>query len=167
MSQTLINSILEKINTHGINALSYDERIFLNQNSSNTIDPNLENWLTCKDEVTFDSSSKKLLYNEFEEGEDIFENPKKLQRIISNLLNIKPFTNNSDWGGALVWSLKAGNNFTGYFIYLCDNELVLLYRIINEGKVYVDTTLLEVIDVVTLNKLFLKVKGYESINDCQ
>ena len=167
MSQILINSILEKISMYGINALSYDERIFLYQNSSNTIDKNLVNWLTGNEENTFDLNGKKILYSEFVVGEDIFKNQKKLKRIISNFLNIKPFTNNSDWGGALVWSLKADNNFTGYFIYLSDNELVLLYRIINEGKVYFDTTLLEIIDVETLNKLFLKVSGYESINDCQ
>lgn len=155
--KNLVNKILDKINRVGLSNLSFDERTYLNQFNENSIHPNLENWLNSNKDYTFDDNENKLLYDEFEEDEDIFYNHDKLKRVISKVLNKKPFTNNADWGGADVWGITTNDNFTGLFIYFGeDNDLVLLKRSFNEEEDYEN----EIIETITnskeLNNVFLK-----------
>jgi hypothetical protein len=127
-SDALINSILDKINISGKHSLSLDERTYLSQYHSNSIDKGLENWLISSDDETFNRNGEKLLYDEFEDEEDIFYSLDKLKRIITKHLKQKPFTNNADWGGSLVWNISDGDDYTGRFIVLGDDELIVLNR---------------------------------------
>ena len=146
---SLIYKILDKLNKVSLSNLSFDERTYLNQYNENKINPGLENWLNSNENDTYDENGNKLLYDEFEENEDIFNNYVKLKRVISKILNKKSFTNNADWGGADVWRIKTKDNFTGLFIYLGeDNDLVLLKRSLNEEEDYEN----EVIDTIANNK---------------
>ncbi len=156
--EKLVDKILDKINRLGVSNLSLDERIYLKQYNENEIDSNLESWLNSEEDHTYDNDEKKLLYDEFEDDEDIFYNYEKLNRVITKVLNKKPFTNNADWGGASVWNVKSNDIFTGLFIYLGDDDdLVLLKRNINEDEDYED----EVVNIITstreLNSVFLKI----------
>jgi len=123
-----VNKILDKVNQNGRESLTPDEKTYLEQYSDNDIDPDLEEWLFSDNDNTFDSNGNKLLFDEFEDGDDIFYNTSKLKRVISNHLNKKPFTNDADWGGGYVWNLKKDDDFTGTFLYLGDDELVVLKR---------------------------------------
>jgi len=60
----------------------------------------------------------------------------KLKRVISNHLDKKPFTNNADWGGGYVWNLKKDDDFTGTFLYLGDDELVVIKRRLVDDEYY-------------------------------
>nr|WP_158009642.1 hypothetical protein [Tenacibaculum todarodis] len=136
--------------------MSYDEKTYLKQYNSNSIDKGLEDWLFGKQEDSYDDNGNKLLYDEFDDSEDIFHNHIKLKRVISKVLNKHSFTNNADWGGADVWGLKTIDNITGLFIYLGDDEdFVLLNRRINEEEDYEDTVLQTITNNIELNVLFL------------
>ena len=138
-NQILIDKILDKISKKGKENLSYDEQEYLEQYNSNKIDKGLENWLLNDDDSTFSNNGEKLLYDEFEPDEDLFGNRDKLKRVITKALNKKPFTNNSDWGGGLVWSLKSNDNIEGLFLYLSqDNEELILLRRSLVGDEYED-----------------------------
>jgi hypothetical protein len=151
-----VDQILDKVTKLGLFNLSFDERTYLSQYNDNSINPNLENWLYSKKDCTFDNNENKLLYDEFEEDEDIFYNHDKLKRVISKVLNKKPFTNNADWGGAYVWGLKTDDNFTGLFIYLGeDNDLILLKRSLNEEDHYENEVIKTISNNKELNKVFL------------
>jgi len=155
----LVDKILDKINTLGVNNLSFDERNYLKQYNENEINYNLESWLNSDEDYTYDNDEKKLLYDEFEDDEDIFYNYEKLNRVITKVLNKKPFTNNADWGGASVWNVKSKDNFTGLFIYLGDDDdLVLLKRNINEDEDYEDEVINTITNTKELNSMFLKIK---------
>ena len=154
---SLIYKILDKLNKVSLSNLSFDERTYLNQYNENKINPGLENWLNSNENDTYDENGNKLLYDEFEENEDIFNNYVKLKRVISKILNKQSFTNNADWGGADVWGIKTNDNFVGLFIYLGeDNDLVLLKRNLNVDEEYEN----EIIETITnnkeLNNVFLK-----------
>jgi hypothetical protein len=150
----LIDSILDKINKDGIQSLTIDERTYLQQHSDNKIDKGLESWLFSSHDSTFDDNGKKLLYNEFEEDEDIFYNTDKLIRVISHHINKKPFTNNSDWGGNYVWGIS-GDNFIGMFLYFGDDgELLLLNRQLIDDQ-YQDDILKTIDNSNELYKVFL------------
>ena len=123
-----INKILDKINRDGKQSLTPDERTYLEQYSDGDINPDLAEWLFSDNYNTFDADSNKLLFDEFDEDEDILANTSKLKRIISKHLKKKPFTNNADWGDGYVWNLKTNDNFTGTFLYLGDDELVVIKR---------------------------------------
>jgi hypothetical protein len=123
-----VNNILDKVNSGGRESLTPDEKTYLEQYSDNNINPDLEEWLFSDDESTFDLDGNKLSFDEFNESDDIFYNTSKLKRVISKHLKKKPFTNNADWGGGYVWGLKSNNEFTGIFLYLGDDELVVLKR---------------------------------------
>ena len=123
-----VNNILDKVNSGGRESLTPDEKTYLEQYSDNNINPDLEEWLFSDDESTFDLDGNKLSFDEFNESDDIFYNTSKLKRVISKHLKKKPFTNNADWGGGYVWNLKTNDNFTGTFLYLGDDELVVLKR---------------------------------------
>jgi hypothetical protein len=123
-----VNKILDKVSQDGKESLTPDEKTYLEQYSDNDIDSDLEEWLFSDDDNTFDSNGNKLSFDEFEDGDDIFYNTSKLKRVISNHLDKKPFTNNADWGGGYVWNLKKDDDFTGTFLYLGDDELVVLKR---------------------------------------
>lgn len=150
----LIDTILDKINKQGKTNLSFDELTYLEQHSNNKVDPNLEKWLLSNHELTFDDNSNKLLYNEFEEDEDLFYNTSKLKRIISNHLNKQPFTNNADWGANPVWNI--GNNI---FLYLDlnDNQLVILKRTEIDGE-YNDEIIKNITNSKELYNFFSKIK---------
>ena len=97
--------------------------------------------LVCNDSVadddnTFDSDGNKLSFDEFEDGDDIFYNTSKLKRVISNHLDKNPFSNNADWGGGYVWNLKKDDDFTGTFLYLGDDELVVIKRRLVDDEYY-------------------------------
>jgi hypothetical protein len=129
----LIDNILDKINKSGRSNLSYDEREYLKQYNNNNINIDLENWLLNDDDSTFSKYGEKLLYDEYEQDEDIFYNYEKLKRVLTKHLKKTPFTNNADWGGGFVWGVKTTSNSEGIFFYLGDDELVLLKRkIIND-----------------------------------
>jgi hypothetical protein len=131
-----VNKILDKVNQNGRESLTPDEKTYLEQYSDNDIDSDLEEWLFSDDDNTFDENGNKLLFDEFEEDEDIFQNTSKLKRVISNHLDKKPFTNNADWGGGYVWNLKTNDNFTGTFLYLDDDELVVIKRRLVDDEYY-------------------------------
>ncbi|MCF8339704.1 MAG: GNAT family N-acetyltransferase [Chitinophagaceae bacterium] len=123
-----VNNILDKVNSGGRESLTPDEKTYLEQYSDNNINPDLEEWLFSDDESTFDLDGNKLSFDEFNESDDIFYNTSKLKRVISKHLKKKPFTNNADWGGGYVWGLKSNDEFAGIFLYLGDDELVVLKR---------------------------------------
>lgn len=123
-----INKILDKVSQDGKESLTPDEKAYLEQYSDNNVNPELEEWLFSDDDNTFDLDGNKLLFDEFEEDDDIFYNTSKLKRVISNHIDKKPFSNNADWGGGYVWNLKNNDDFTGTFLYLGDDELVVLKR---------------------------------------
>jgi hypothetical protein len=151
----LVDEILDKINRNGKESLSADEKDYLKQYSDSNVNEELEEWLLSDDENTFSKKGEKLLYDEFEDDEDIFRNQEKLKRIITKHLNKKPFTNNSDWGGALVWNVKSNSNFEGEFFYLGDDELILLKRKLVDDE-YED----EVIkDITTSKELYSSLKS--------
>lgn len=153
----LIDDILDKINKYGIQSLSFDEKTYLKQHSKDDVDRGLEDWLINSDDDTF-YDDKKLLYNEFEDNDDIFYNEEKLKRIISKILNKNPYTNNADWGGGYVWNINSSDNYIGTFLYLGDDELVLLKRDLDEDKNYIDEVLKDITNVKELNQLFLAYK---------
>lgn len=131
-----VNKILDKVNQNGRESLTPDEKTYLEQYSDGDINPDLEEWLFSDDDNTFDANGNKLLFDEFEEDEDIFQNTSKLKRVISNHLDKKPFTNNADWGGGYVWNLKKDDDFTGTFLYLGDDELVVIKRRLVDDEYY-------------------------------
>jgi len=137
-NNVLINRILDKLNKEGKFSLSQDEKKYLEQYSKNIVDKGLEMWLLSNNDTTFDIEGEKLLYDEFKEDEDIFYNREKLKRVINKHLKKTPFTNNADWGGAFVWNIKSENMFIGVFIFLDDDELLLLRRYKNEYDEYED-----------------------------
>ena len=156
---SLIDKILDKINKVGLSNLSFDERIYLNQYKENKINQGLENWLNSNEDDTYDENGNKLLYDEFEENEDIFNNYVKLKRVISKILNKQSFTNNADWGGADVWGIKTNDNFTGLFIYFGeDNDLVLLKRSLNEEEDYENEVIKTITNNMELNNVFKDLK---------
>lgn len=152
----LIDDILDKINKYGIQSLSFDERTYLKQHSEDNVDKGLEDWIVNSDDDTF-YNGKKLLYNEFED-DDIFYNEEKLKRIISKILNKNPYTNNADWGSGYVWNINSSDNYTGTFLYLGDDELVLLKRNLDEDENYIDEVLKDITNVKEMNQLFLAYK---------
>jgi hypothetical protein len=129
-----VDQLLDKINKAGKQSLTYDERTYLKQFGEDNIDPGLEEWLFSDDDNTFDFDGNKLLFDEFDEDEDIFSNDYKLKRIISKHLDKDPFTNNADWGGGYVWRLKSNDDFVGTFLYLGDNELVVIKRTLDGDR---------------------------------
>lgn len=131
-----VNKILDKVNQDGKESLTPDEKTYLEQYSDGDINPDLEEWLFSDDDNTFDLNGNKLLFDEFDEDDDIFYNTYKLKRIISNHLDKKPFTNNADWGGGYVWNLKKDDDFTGTFLYLGDDELVVIKRRLVDDEYY-------------------------------
>lgn len=153
----LIDQILDKINKKGQRNLSSDERDFLSQYNSGRVNDELENWLLSNKESTFNSEGKKLLYDEFEEDEDIFYNEEKLKRVLSKHLGKKPFTNNADWGGGFSWNVKSNNNFIGVFYYLGDDELVVLNRESDEDG-YEDEVLENITNTKELYRSLVKYK---------
>lgn len=155
---SLVDNILDRINKSGTQALNPDEKKYLQQYNLSKIDRGLENWLLSDDEETFDDYGNKLLYDEFKEDEDIFYNYDKLKRIITKHLNKHPFTNNADWGGAYVWNIKSNSDFIGIFIYLGDDELVLLERNLDEQERYSDRVIAEINNPRELYKIFLNIK---------
>ena len=131
-----VNKILDKVNQDGRESLTPDEKTYLEQYSDGDINPDLEEWLFSDDDNTFDLNGNKLLFDEFDEDDDIFYNTSKLKRIISNHLDKKPFSNNADWGGGYVWNLKKDDDFTGTFLYLGDDELVVIKRRLVDDEYY-------------------------------
>ena len=131
-----VNKILDKVNQDGKESLTPDENTYLEQYSDNDIDSDLEEWLFSDDDNTFDSDGNKLSFDEFEDGDDIFYNTSKLKRVIIKHLDKNPFSNNADWGGGYVWNLKKDDDFTGTFLYLGDDELVVIKRRLVDDEYY-------------------------------
>ena len=152
-----VNQILDKISKHGQRSLTQDERIYLNQYNNKNINKDLEKWIFSDDENTFDSNGDKLLFDEFTDDEDIFYNYEKFKRIITKHLNKKPFTNNADWGGGYVWNIESVNNFVGTFLYLGDNELVVLKRTLIDEE-YNDEVIKNITNSRELYSFFLFLK---------
>lgn len=143
-----VDLLLDKINMHGKQSLTFDERTYLKQFNDNNINPELEEWIFSDDESTFDLAEHKLLFDEFEEDDDIFYNKSKLKRVITKHLGKKPFTNNADWNGGYAWNLKTNENFTGTFLYLGDDELIVIVREIDiDGSIIENDE--EIIDDIT------------------
>jgi len=152
-----VDQILDKINKKGQRSLTFDERQYLKQYNNKNIDSNLEKWLFSNDENTFDINDKKLLFDEFEDDEDIFYNQNKLKRIISKHLNKLPFVNNADWGGDYVWNIKSDNNFIGTFLCLGDDDLIVLERTL-AGDEYSDKVIKNITNSKELYNFFLSLK---------
>ena len=129
-----VDLLLDKINMHGKQSLTYDERTYLKQFGEDNIDLGLEEWIFGDDDNTYDADGNKLFYDEYTGDEDIFSNDEKLKRVISKHLDKDPFTNNADWGGGYVWRLKSKDEFVGTFLYLGDNELVVLKRTLDGDR---------------------------------
>jgi hypothetical protein len=129
-----VDLLLDKINMHGKQSLTYDERTYLKQFGEDNIDPRLEEWIFGDDDRTYDADGNKLFYDEYTSDEDIFSNDEKLKRVISKHLDKDPFTNNADWGGGYVWRLKSNDDFVGTFLYLGDNELVVIKRTLDGDR---------------------------------
>lgn len=157
---SLIDKVLDRVNKVGISNLSFDEKRYLKQYNSNKIEQELESWLITMDDLTFNEDENKLLFDEFENDEDIFYNYNKLKRVISKVLNKKSFSNNADWGGADVWGVNTDDDITGLFIYLGDdNDLVFLKRSLNQDEDYEDEVLKTITNNKDLNNIFLKIKS--------
>jgi len=129
-----VDLLLDKINMHGKQSLTFDERTYLKQFGEDNIDPGLEEWIFGDDDRSYDTDDNKLFYDEYTGDEDIFSNDEKLKRVISKHLDKDPFTNNADWGGGYVWRLKSKDDFVGTFLYLGDNELVVLKRTLDGDR---------------------------------
>jgi hypothetical protein len=157
----LIDKILEKINRHGINNLSIDETIVLKQHSTGNIDTELFDWILSEEEDTYDYCGKKLLFSEFEEGEDIFCNFKKMIRVLSNHFGIKNhYSGSADWGSANVWTIN-GDKYYGLFIYYNKDEddLCLLKRTFDESKdENINEEIIKATDSTTFYRLLMKAK---------
>lgn len=143
----LIDIILDKINKNGHQSLSFDEKTYLKNYNNINKNTDFESWLCSSDDSTFSDVGDKLLFDEFEGDEDIFYNHKKLKRVLSKHLNQKPFSNNADWSGGYVWNVKLEDKFHGKFIYLGDDELLLLNRVLINDE-YID----EIIKYITSPK---------------
>jgi len=152
-----IDQLLDKINKHGQKSLTQDEKLYLNQYNNNNIDKDLEKWIFSDGRNTFDSRGNKLLFDEFEDDEDILYNYEKLKRVISKHLNKKPFTNNADWGSAYVWNTQTNNNFVGTFLYLGDDELVVIKRTLVDDE-YDDVELKNITNSKELYTFLLTLK---------
>lgn len=153
-----VNKILDKVNRDGRQSLTPDEKTYLEQYSDGKINPDLEEWLFSDDDDTFDLDDNKLLFDEFEDNDDIFYNTSKLMRVISKHLKKKPFTNDADWGGGYVWNLKTNDNFTGTFLYLGDDELVVLKRML-VGDEYNDEEIKKITNSGELYNFFLSLRS--------
>jgi hypothetical protein len=129
-----VDLLLDKINMHGKQSLTFDERTYLKQFGEDNIDPGLEEWIFGDDDRSYDTDDNKLFYDEFEEDDDIFYNKSKLKRVITKHLDKDPFTNNADWGGGYVWRLKSNDDFVGTFLYLGDDELVVIKRTLDGDR---------------------------------
>jgi hypothetical protein len=129
-----VNKILDKVYTDGRQSLTPDEKTYLKQFGEDNIDPSLEEWIFGDDDRTYDADGNKLFYDEYTGDEDIFSNDEKLKRVISKHLDKNPFTNNADWGGGYVWRLKGKDNFVGTFLYLGDDELVVIKRTLDGDR---------------------------------
>jgi hypothetical protein len=129
-----VDQLLDKINKDGKQSLTYDERTYLKQFNDNNINPELEEWIFGDDDSTYDADGNKLFYDEYTNDEDIFSNDEKLKRVISKHLDKNPFTNNADWGGGYVWRLKSNDDFVGTFLYLGDDELVVIKRTLDGDR---------------------------------
>lgn len=151
-----VDKILDKISKHGRENLTSDERLYLKQYNNKNINNDFERWLFSDDESTFDLDGYKLLFAEFTDNEDIFYNDEKLKRIISKHLNKKPFRNNSDWGGGYVWNIETNNNFIGTFLYLGDNELIIINRRLDNDE-YKDKVIDEITNSSELYRFFLSI----------
>lgn len=138
-NENFVDIILDKIGKEGKQSLSYDERVYLKQYTNKKVNPNLEEWLFSEDDDTFDINGKKLLFDQYSDNEDIFYNQDKLKRVISKHLNKSPFTNNADWGGGYVWNVNSNDNFIGTFLYLDDDELIVLNRTLDDDEYDDDT----------------------------
>lgn len=153
-SSDLIDNILDKISRDGQRSLSFDERKYLEQYNKDTVDKDLENWLLSDDDTTFDVKGDKLLYDEFEDDEDLFYNNDKLIRVISKQLG-DSYTDNANWGGGLVWNVgNSKSNFIGTFLYLGDDELVLLKRS-QQGDEYQDDVIKNITSTSDLNSVLI------------
>ena len=153
-----VDTILDKITKNGQQSLTHDERTYLKQYNNNNINSDLEKWLFSEDDTTFDLDGNKLLFDEFDDDEDILYNHNKLKRIISKHLNKKPFTNNSDWGSGYVWDIKSDDNFIGTFLYLGDDELVLLKRTLRVDE-YEDNIIKNITNSRELYRVFVSLKN--------
>jgi hypothetical protein len=129
-----VNKILDKVYTDGRQSLTPDEKTYLKQFGEDNIDPGLEEWIFGDDDRTYDADGNKLFYDEYTGDEDIFSNDEKLKRVISKHLDKDPFTNNADWGGGYVWRLKGKDNFVGTFLYLGDDDLVVIKRTLDGDR---------------------------------
>jgi hypothetical protein len=152
-----VNKILDKVYTDGRQSLTPDEKTYLEQYSDNNINPDLEEWLFSDDDNTFDFDGNKLFYDEFDEDDDIFYNKSKLKRVITKHLDKNPFTNDADWGGGYAWNLKTNDNFTGTFLYLGDDELVVIKRTL-VGDKYNDEELKYITNSRELYNFFLSLR---------
>lgn len=155
-SQSLVNSLLDKINRSGKSELTSDELKYLNQYSNDNVDKDLEKWLLSKEDNTFDDEGNKLQYDEFDDYENIFINKNKLKRIIKKFLG-KPFTNNADWGGYLVWPIS-DNRFEGLFLLLSDDSVELLERELIDDE-YDDNILMSAENGKEFYKIIMKIKN--------
>jgi hypothetical protein len=151
-----VDQLLDKINKDGKQSLTYDERTYLKQFGEDNIDPGLEEWIFGDDDSTYDADGNKLFYDEYTGDEDIFGNDKKLKRVISKHLGKDPFTNNADWGGGYVWNLKNNDDFIGTFLYLGDDELVVIKRTL-VGDKYNDEELKYITNSRELYNFFLSL----------
>jgi hypothetical protein len=158
LSQDLIDKILDKISRSGKQSLSIDELSYLDQYKKGKFDKGLEKWLLDDSDETIGYNGKKLLYNEFEDDENLFWNKDKLIRIISNFLNKAPFTNNADWGGADTWNIKGDDYFIGKFIYIGDDDTIEVIERKLIGDEYEDDILRTIRTPKELHKLFLDIK---------
>ena len=81
-----------------------------------------------------------------------------MKRVISKHLKKKPFTNDADWGGGYVWNLKTNDNFTGTFLYLGDDELVVLKRMLVDDE-YNDEEIKKITNSGELYNFFLSLRS--------
>lgn len=157
-NNSLIDLLLDKINRSGKSSLTPDERKYLSQHSNDEVDQGLEKWLLSDDENTFDDEGNKLQYDEFDFDEYILNNKSKLKRIINKFLG-KPFTNNADWGGYLVWSI-GDDEFEGLFLIINDDSdsVELLERKFIDDE-YEDNILMSAINGREFYKIIMKIKN--------
>lgn len=149
-----VNKILDKVNRDGRQSLTPDEKTYLKQYSDNNVNPELEEWLFSDDESTFDLADHKLSFDEFDEDDDIFYNMSKLKRVITKHLGKKPFTNNADWNGGYAWNLKTNDDFTGTFLYMGDDELIVIVREIDVDGSIIENDEERIDDITNSRELY-------------
>lgn len=101
-------------------------------------------------------------FEDDDEYVDFFDNHQKIYAELCKNFG-KSHGNDANWGGS-VWSILTKNNYEGIFIFLGDDDLVLLKREFDEeNEENIDTDLFTVTDEESFRKLIEIAKDKEKV----